>query len=226
MSIVSLRRLLHGGASVVVLAGTAGCASMSRTEQGAVIGAGTGAVLGGVIGDAAGSTAKGAIIGAVVGGTAGALIGREMDKQAEELEGELDADVERVGEGIWITFESGILFAFDSDALQTTARGNLTQLAESLGEYPNSDVVIVGHTDSRGSEQYNQSLSERRARSAANFLVQRGIDVGRIRTMGLGESEPVASNDTDEGRAQNRRVEVAIFASEEYRNAVQQRVGS
>lgn len=226
MSITRLRRFLATAASAALVVGSAGCASLSKTQQGAVIGAGTGAVVGGIIGDAAGSTAKGAIIGAAVGGTAGALIGREMDKQAEELEDELDADVERVGEGIWINFDSGILFPFDSDALQPTARENLTQLAESLADYSNSNVVIVGHTDSQGAEEYNQRLSERRARSAANFLIQRGIDPDRIETMGLGESEPVASNETDAGRAENRRVEVAIFASEEYRNAVQQRVGN
>lgn len=195
-----------------------GCASWSQTEKGAAAGGAAGAVVGGVIGSQTGSTARGAIIGAAVGGTAGAIIGREMDKQAEELEeGIPNATVERVGEGIQVTFDSGILFDFDSSTLRTVAQGHLTELAASLREYDDSEVLIVGHTDSVGAEGYNQNLSERRAESAGNFLVRAGVAPNRIRTTGLGEMEPVASNATDAGRQENRRVEVAIFASEEYR---------
>ncbi len=202
----------------------AGCSSMGTTEKGAAIGAGTGAVVGGVIGKATGSTAKGAILGAAVGGTAGAIIGSQMDKQAESLEDELpDATVERVGEGIQVTFASGILFGFDSSELKPEARRNLTELAESLLRYPDSDVLIVGHTDGVGSEDYNQRLSERRAGSAADFLASRGVARTRIEVSGRGEMEPVASNETDAGRAENRRVEVAIFASEEYRQELMKR---
>lgn len=205
--------------ALLLLGTTAGCASMSNTEKGAAAGAGAGAVVGGAIGKAAGSTAKGAIIGAVVGGTAGAIIGRQMDKQAEELEDDLEgAQVERVGEGIQVTFDNAILFGFDSSELSTNARQNLGDLASSLQKYPNTDVVIVGHTDSKGTDDYNQRLSERRANSAAQYLLSQGIAPGRITTLGKGEAEPVASNDSDYGRAQNRRVEVAIFASEEYRD--------
>ena len=195
-----------------------GCASMSKTQEGAVIGGSTGAVLGGIIGNQTGSTARGAIIGAAVGGAAGALIGRQMDQQAEALEDELPgATVERVGEGIQVTFDSGILFDFDSYALRQTARDNLANLAASLNRYPDSEVLIVGHTDSRGDDAYNQRLSENRSGSARDFLVQQGVAASRIRAVGMGESEPVASNDTDAGRQENRRVEVAIFASEAYR---------
>jgi outer membrane protein OmpA-like peptidoglycan-associated protein len=206
---------------ILSLFALAGCASMTKTQEGAAIGGGAGAVLGGIIGNAAGSTAKGAIIGAAVGGTAGAVIGRQMDKQAEALEEELpDATVERVGEGIQVTFDSGILFDFDSYTLRSEARDHLTQLAASLNEYPDSEVLIVGHTDSSGADEYNQTLSERRADAAGNYLMRGGVLPTRVRTMGLGETEPVASNETEAGMQLNRRVEIAIFASEEYRKKV------
>jgi outer membrane protein OmpA-like peptidoglycan-associated protein len=192
---------------------------MSNTQKGAVIGATGGAVAGGVVGKATGSTARGAIIGAAVGGVAGAIIGNQMDKQAKELADELpNATVERVGEGVLVTFDSGLLFAFDSDVIQGNARANLTELAQSLKKYPESDVLIVGHTDSQGSDSYNQGLSQRRAQSAVSFLTSQGVAYTRLQPSGRGETEPVASNDTDAGRAQNRRVEVAIYASEEYRD--------
>ena len=198
-----------------------GCASLSNTEKGAATGAAGGAVVGGVIGNAAGSTAKGAIIGAVLGGAAGAIIGQQMDKQAEELEGDLEgAEIERVGEGIQITFDSGILFDFDSANLRPEARENLSTLAASLQEYPETDVMIVGHTDSKGTDAYNQGLSERRAGSAADYLLAQGITGDRIATLGKGESEPVADNETEAGRQENRRVEIAIYASDEYREEV------
>jgi outer membrane protein OmpA-like peptidoglycan-associated protein len=195
------------------------CASMSRTEKGAVIGAGAGAAAGAAVGRATGSTARGAIVGAVIGGTAGAIIGRQMDKQAAELAAELpNAKVERVGEGLLVTFDSGILFEFDSDVIKGSAQANLTELATSVKKYPETELLIVGHTDATGTDAYNQGLSERRARSARAYLVTQGVPDPRIRTEGKGETEPVATNDTDAGRAQNRRVEVAIFASEAYRN--------
>jgi len=198
-----------------------GCASMSQTQEGAAIGGAAGAVLGGIIGNQTGSTARGAIIGAAVGGAAGALIGRQMDEQAEALEEELPgAEIERVGEGIQVTFDSGILFDFDSYNLRQEARVHLTDLAASLNEYSDSEVLIVGHTDSSGADDYNQTLSENRADAAGNYLIRAGVTPSRVKMMGLGETEPVAPNETDEGMQQNRRVEVAIFASEEYRKKV------
>lgn len=203
-----------------------GCASWSNTEKGAAGGAAAGGVIGAVIGESAGSTAKGAILGAVIGGTAGAVIGRQMDKQAEELEGELEnASVERVGEGIQVTFDSGILFDFDSSNLRAEARTNLADLAESLTTYEGTRVLVVGHTDSRGTDSYNQSLSERRATAAKAYLMQLGIAADRIDAVGRGESEPVATNETDAGRQENRRVEVAIFASEELQEEMIRRHG-
>jgi outer membrane protein OmpA-like peptidoglycan-associated protein len=202
--------------------GVTGCASMNNTERGAVVGAGTGGAIGAVIGNQTGSTARGAIIGAVLGGAAGAVIGRRMDRQAQELEGELGqgADVERVGEGIAVTFASGILFPFNRADVLPAGRQNLDELAQSLQRYPETEVLIVGHTDDRGSDQYNMDLSMRRAESAKNHLVARGIAPNRIRTAGRGELEPVATNATDAGRQQNRRVEIAIFANEEYRQQI------
>ncbi len=196
----------------------AGCSSMSQTQRGAVIGAAGGGAVGAVIGNATGSTARGAIIGAAVGGAAGAIIGRQMEKQAEELAADLEnAEVEQVGEGVLVTFDSGLLFDFDSDVVKGAAAENLSSLANSLKRYPESEVLIVGHTDARGTDSYNMNLSDRRAASARAYLSSQGVDPSRIRTVGRGEAEPVASNESDAGREQNRRVEVAIFASEEYR---------
>jgi outer membrane protein OmpA-like peptidoglycan-associated protein len=198
--------------SLLTIAALAGCATNART--GAAVGAGGGAVVGGVIGKVAGSTAKGAIIGAVVGGTAGALIGARMDRQAQELKQNIPgATVERVGEGIQVTFASGLLYDFDSDVVKAEAQSNLRALAGSLDKYPDTDLVIIGHTDQVGSASYNQGLSERRSAAAARYLTGQGVSGMRIATRGLGEAEPVASNETEAGRATNRRVEVAIFAS-------------
>jgi outer membrane protein OmpA-like peptidoglycan-associated protein len=194
---------------------------MNRTEEGAVIGAVAGGIIGGVVDD---NTTRGAIIGAAVGGTAGAVIGRQMDEQAAELESSIpDAEVERIGEGIRVTFGSGILFGFDSAELQGTAQTSLNELSASLLEFPNTEVVIVGHTDSVGSDSYNQALSERRAAAAVNYLVQRGVVRSRTSAEGRGELEPRASNADEVGRQENRRVEIAIFASEEYREELEER---
>ena len=197
------------------LASIGACASLSQKEKGAIIGAASGAAVGAAVGNANGSTAKGAIIGAAVGGTAGAVIGHQMDQQAKEIkQGIPGAVVERVGEGLQVTFESGLLFAYDSDVLTSAAQQNLATLASSLDKYPNTDIIIVGHTDAIGSDNYNLSLSERRANAAVNYLVGRGVTRSRLRGAGRGESEPVGANDTEAGRQMNRRVEVAIYANE------------
>ncbi len=190
--------------------------SANKTTKGGAIGAGGGAVAGAAIGKAAGNTVLGAIIGAAVGGTAGVLIGKRMDKQAAELEKELEgAEVERIGEGIHLTFDSGLLFDFNSSALTSTTKENLNMLAQSLEEYPGTNVRIEGHTDSKGTEDYNLKLSVERAESVSTYLRSIGIDRSRLETYGYGESQPIETNETDAGRAQNRRVEVGIFANEE-----------
>ena len=212
------------GASLVA---AGACASWNRKQKGAAIGAAAGAAVGAAVGKANGSTAKGAIIGAAIGGTAGAIIGHQMDQQAKELKQNIPgAVVERVGEGIQVTFESGILFDFNSDVVKGDARSNLVTLARSLEKYPTSDLLIVGHTDSVGTDSYNQGLSERRADAAAQVLAGEGVARSRIGTRGLGETEPVVSNDTDANRAKNRRVEVAIYASAEAREEAKRKAGS
>ena len=213
--------------AVFTLGSAAGCGSLNRTERGAIIGAATGAAVGGVVGKVAGSTTKGAIVGAVVGGAAGAVIGREMDQKAEQVAAQVDgAKVERVGEGILVTFESGILFDFDSSVLRPNARTNLANLARSLSDMTNEvELLIAGHTDSVGTDEYNFTLSQRRAQSAADYLMTQGVPPARVNITGLGESEPVATNDTEQGRQLNRRVEVAIYANDQYREEVRRRVG-
>jgi outer membrane protein OmpA-like peptidoglycan-associated protein len=194
------------------------CASLNNKERGAIIGAASGAAAGGAIGSKNGGTARGAIIGAVVGGTAGAVIGHQMDQRAKELQQNIKgARVERVGEGILVTFDSGLLFDFNSDVLRDAARANLRELAASFTKYPDTDLMIVGHTDAVGDDAYNLRLSERRAASAAAFLTQQGVPSTRVRTAGRGEAEPVEANDTETGRQANRRVEVAIYASDKMR---------
>lgn len=194
------------------------CSSLNNTQRGAVVGAAAGGAVGAVAGSKLGSTAKGAIVGAAVGGVAGAVIGSRMDKQAQELATEIEgARVERVGEGIAVTFDSGLLYDFDSDVVKGNARSNLTALANSLNKNQGTEVLIVGHTDSDGSDSYNQGLSERRAAAARSYLVSQGVASNRIRIAGRGESEPIESNTSAAGRAQNRRVEVAIFAGEQMR---------
>jgi len=201
--------------ALLALGVTSACASWGNRETGAVVGAAAGGAVGGVIGNNTGSTARGAIIGAVVGGTAGAIIGHQMDQQASELEVEVPgAIVERVGEGIQVTFASGLLYDFDSDAIRPAAAENLRNLAASLARYPNTELLIVGHTDATGSDTYNEDLSARRANSALRNLTGQGVAVNRVHASGRGEWEPLATNETEAGRQANRRIEVAIFAGE------------
>jgi outer membrane protein OmpA-like peptidoglycan-associated protein len=203
-----------------LMAGLWGCASMTKSQKGAVIGGTAGAVIGGVIGKQSDHTAEGAILGAVIGGIAGGIIGNYMDKQAAEMERDLEgAKIERVGEGIKVTFESGILFDVDSAALRPEAQENLKKLATILQKYENTEILIEGHTDSTGPEEYNQSLSERRADSVSNYLIGLGVTKIRLTTVGYGEMQPIDSNETLEGRQANRRVEVAIWANENLKEA-------
>jgi len=192
----------------------AGCKNMNKTQKGAVIGTAGGAAAGAVIGRAAGNAALGAIIGAAGGGVTGAVIGKKMDKQAEEIEKNVPgAKVERVGEGIVVDFEEKILFAFDKSDLSPSSTTSLDKLVKVLKDYPDTNIEVQGHTDSKGSDDYNMKLSERRAAEVSAFLRGRGVQDSRLTTKGYGESAPVADNGSDDGRAQNRRVTFLITAN-------------
>jgi outer membrane protein OmpA-like peptidoglycan-associated protein len=192
-----------------------GCASWNKTQKGAVVGTAAGGAMGAVIGRASGNTALGAIIGAAVGGAAGAVIGNQMDKQAEEIKKTVpDAKVERIGEGIVVEFNSNVLFGFDKSNLTADAKTNLDKLVKVLNTYPDTDIEVQGHTDSKGSESYNMNLSIERASEVSNYLRVNGIVTSRISIKGFGETVPKYTNDTDSGRSQNRRVEFLITANE------------
>jgi outer membrane protein OmpA-like peptidoglycan-associated protein len=202
---------------LLVMAGQilSGC-NATNTTKGGAIGAGVGGVIGGALGHRSDNTVVGAIIGATVGGAAGALIGRHMDKQAEELRKDLEgAHVERVGEGILITFESGLVFDHDSYTLREETKSNLNELAQTLKKYDDTNILIEGHTDNTGEDAYNQKLSENRADAVENYLVAQGITDTRVTTKGYGEKQPLDSNETEAGKQKNRRVEVAIYANKE-----------
>lgn len=198
------------------------CASWSKTQKGAVIGTAAGSAAGAVIGRASGNTALGTIIGAAVGGASGAVIGRQMDKQAEEIKKTVPgAKVERVGEGIVVEFNSSILFGFDKSDLSADAKTNLDKLVVVLNSYADTDIEIQGHTDSKGSEAYNQDLSVQRARKVSYYLTDQGIPSGRLNVKGFGETLPKYENDTSNGRTQNRRVEFLITANEKMKAAAE-----
>jgi outer membrane protein OmpA-like peptidoglycan-associated protein len=203
-----------------------GCATFNKTQKGAAVGTVAGGSMGAVIGRASGNTALGAIIGAAVGGTAGAVIGNQMDKQAEEIKKTVpDAKVERVGEGIVVEFSSNVLFGFDKSDLSYDAKTSLDKLVTVLNTYPDTDIEIQGHTDSKGSNSYNQALSVRRARAVSDYLNTRGISSNRERIMGFGETVPKYDNNTAAGRDENRRVEFLISANEKMKADAAKLVG-
>ncbi len=202
------------------------CSNMNKAQKGGAIGAGGGAVVGGVIGKLTGNTALGAIIGAAVGGAAGTVIGKKMDKQADEIKNTVpSAKVERVGEGIEVEFSNAVLFGFNSADLNSAAFPTLQSLITVLNKYPDTNIEVQGHTDSTGTVEYNQTLSEKRAQSVANYLTAQGISASRITTKGFGKSAPKYDNSTAEGRAQNRRVEFLITANDKMKKEAQQQSG-
>lgn len=191
----------------------------NKTQRGAAIGAVAGAVIGGVLGNnlgKGGNTAAGAIIGGAVGGTVGGLIGNKMDKQAREIEEALPgAEVERVGEGIMLVLgENSVNFETSKSTLTPRARQNLDKLVPVFQSYADTDISIYGYTDSTGRLEFNQKLSEDRANAVRTYLVSKGLNVNRFKTRGMGPNDPIASNDTPEGRSKNRRVEFTILANE------------
>lgn len=218
-------------ASGLLLSGCNAVRNTNHTQRGAAVGATSGAVIGGVLGNNVGkgdNAALGAIVGAVVGGVAGGLIGNRMDKQAEKIENTLPgAEVIRTQEGIQVILDeqSDVRFEYDKSDLTAQAKANLDKLVSVFNEYPDTDILIVGHTDSKGSETYNQGLSEKRANSVVAYLKAKGIPSSRLSSVGQGESSPRADNDTDAGRAQNRRVEFAITANEKMVEDAQKEAG-
>ncbi|MBQ4914997.1 OmpA family protein [Maribacter sp. MMG018] len=217
-------RILKNTSYVLALALVMSCSTIknaNKTQKGAAIGATGGAVIGGIIGNNVGdgnNTALGAILGAVVGGAAGGYIGNRMDRQAEKIEEEIPgAEVQRVGEGINVTFneDAGVYFDTNKSDVKGTSAATLNKLADIFKEYPNSNILVEGHTDSAGSDEYNMTLSKQRAQSVTDYLIAQGISPTRFTTKWYGETQPVGDNSTAEGKAQNRRVELAIVASEE-----------
>ncbi|SHF31468.1 Outer membrane protein OmpA [Desulfacinum infernum DSM 9756] len=190
----------------------------NRTEKGAMIGTGVGAATGAVLGQAIGrnteSTLIGAAAGALVGGIAGGMIGNYMDRQEQEmrqaLAGVEAASIQRDQNVLAVTFRSDVLFDFDSAVLKPGAYDEIDRVAGVLNNYPQTWIRVEGHTDSTGSETYNQQLSERRAMAVKNALVARGVDPARIDVVGYGESKPIATNATEAGRQLNRRVNIVI----------------
>jgi len=204
-----MRRYLAGGmTAALVLPLLAGCATRQQEPSGSIIAAAP-------VGKAAGATVRSAIMGASATGAASAQITQQMDRQSQDLAYELPGvTVQRLGGGIVVTFPEGLLFAQESDELTRATRDNLRRFGTSLEKYPNTRIMIVGHTDSQGGSERSLDLSERRAQAIANFLVEVGVSRARITTLGRGDAEPLATNDTDAGRQWNRRVEVAIYADE------------
>ncbi len=196
----------------------------NHKQKGAVVGATSGAVIGGILGNNVGkgnNTALGAIIGAAVGGVAGGFIGDRMDRQAERIEEEIPgAEVTRVGEGINVVFneDAGVYFDTSKSNVKGTSAETLNKLSGIFKEYPKSYILVEGHTDSAGPEDYNLKLSQQRAESVTNYLVAQGISKGRFTTKWYGELQPKADNGTTEGKRKNRRVELAIVASQELKD--------
>jgi len=219
-----MKRIATSALVIALATSSLSCSSMSNTQKGAVGGAAAGGAIGGIIGHQSGNTAVGAIIGAAVGGAAGAYIGNYMDKQAEEMRRDLEgAKVERIGEGIKITFDSGILFDVNKAELKQASKENLTELATILKKYPDTNILLEGHTDSTGSEEWNLQLSKLRSQSVENFLAGQQVMETRFTIMGYGESQPIADNSTADGRAANRRVEVAIYANDKLKKVAKEK---
>lgn len=213
--------------SALLLTSCEAVQNSNHQQRGTAVGAASGAVIGGILGNNVGkgkNGALGAVLGGIIGGVAGNVIGNKMDKQAKDIKETLPgAEVERVGDGIKITMNESIVnFAFDSSNLTSVAQTNLDKLAKVLVDNPDTNINIYGHTDSKGSDSYNLALSQRRADAVKTYLSGKGIASARMFTKGEGEAMPVASNDTDEGRAKNRRVEFAITANEKMINDAKQ----
>lgn len=219
MKILSQKVALFSIAIAVAATFSTGCSSFTKTQKGTAIGAGAGGTIGALIGRKAGNTAIGALIGGAVGGTAGAFIGRKMDRQAAEIKQTVPgADVVREGEGLIVKFDSGILFDVNKTDLKSAASTNLQNLATSMQNNPDTNIMVVGYTDNTGSDTYNMDLSVRRAAAVKSSITANGVAGSRLTTQGKGETDPIADNTTEAGRAQNRRVEIVIVANDKMKS--------
>ncbi|SEL73248.1 Outer membrane protein OmpA [Parapedobacter koreensis] len=213
--------------SAMLLGSCSTIQSMSNTQKGAATGAVAGGALGAIIGNKAGNTAVGVLAGAAIGGVAGGLIGKKMDRQAAEIERTVaGAEVIKADEGIIVKFDSGILFDFDKTEVKPAARENIGKLVASLNGEPNTDILVVGHTDNKGTDSYNQGLSERRAKAVRDYAVSQGLATRRIKTEGRSFHEPIGDNNTDAGRAENRRVEIVIVANDQMKEEALREAGN
>ncbi len=201
----------------------ASCSSLTKTQKGAIIGTAAGGTIGALIGKKAGNTAVGAIVGGAIGGVAGAYIGKKMDRQAEEIKTTVPgAEVIDAGEGLIVKFDSGILFDTGKSDLKDAARTNIQNLAATMKNNPETNIMVIGHTDAVGSDQFNMNLSQQRAAAVKSYAAAQGIASSRLTTVGKGESEPIADNSTDTGKSQNRRVEIVIVANEKLKAEARQ----
>jgi len=223
-------RILSVAAALLLIVSCESLQNTNKQQRGTAIGAAGGAILGAIIGNNVGDGAnqtEGAVIGAVVGGVAGNVIGRRMDKQAKEISEEIPgAQVERVGEGIVVTFDegSGVKFATNQSTLNAGSKATLDKLVKVMNDYPGTEILVSGHTDSQGDAAYNLELSKKRAFAVRDYLVTDGIDASRMAVTYSGETSPTATNETAEGRAQNRRVEIGIVAGEQMRMEAEKEV--
>jgi outer membrane protein OmpA-like peptidoglycan-associated protein len=216
---------------MTVLSSCEAIKNTNKTQRGATIGAVGGGIIGGVLGNNIGNgknAALGAVLGAVIGGTVGGVIGNKMDKQAREIETALPgAQVQRVGEGIRLVLgENAVNFDFNKSSLTSEAKQNLDKLVIVFKDYADTDIKIYGFTDSKGADSYNLNLSKERATAVKDYLANNGLNVSRFSVVGMGEVEPIATNETDEGRSLNRRVEFAILANEDMINDAKKETGN
>lgn len=214
----------------LLLASCQAVQNTNHTQRGAASGAAAGAIIGGILGNnvKGGNTATGAIAGAVIGGVAGGLIGNKMDKQAEKIENTLPgAEVVRTDEGIQVILDenSNVKFEYNKSDLTAASKTNLDKLVSIFQEYPDTDLLVLGYTDGVGSDAYNLGLSEKRSNSVVSYLTSKGIKSSRLTSKGMGKADPVATNDTDAGRAKNRRVEFVITANEKMVQDAQKEAG-
>jgi outer membrane protein OmpA-like peptidoglycan-associated protein len=210
LKMINMKNFILVFASILVLAG---CSSMNKQQKGTAIGAAGGAALGALVTK---GSIWGILAGAAIGGAAGNLIGKKMDAQAKELTQAVPtAQVERVGEGINMTFESGLMFKINSAEINESYKDDLTSATAVFAKYPETNLIIEGHTDDTGKDEFNMALSEKRAKAVSEFLKSKGIAASRITEKWYGEAQPKYPNDTEENRVKNRRVEIAVIANED-----------